>query len=92
MASSPIRLAVGATTPSAASATPSPSRKLSLGQHFLFRVKDQRNPLPLLHPRPALRIRRNVNGLQLATILFLYLMPLRESDKEFALILYEILK
>ena len=33
-----------------------------------FRVKHQRNPQPVLHPRPALRIRRNVDRLELAAV------------------------
>ncbi len=32
----------------------------------LFRVKDQRNSMPLLHARPALRFRRNVDQLEIA--------------------------
>ena len=33
---------------------------------FRFPVKDQRNPLPILHPRPALRIRRNMDRLEVS--------------------------
>ena len=32
----------------------------------LFRVKHQRDAEPILHPRPAFRVRRNVNRLELA--------------------------
>jgi hypothetical protein len=35
----------------------------------LFRVKDQRDPEPVLHARPALRVRRDVDCLELAAVL-----------------------
>ena len=39
-----------------------------INRRLLFRVKGQRNTLPLLHPRPVLRIRRNVNRLRLVAV------------------------
>ena len=65
----PPATATAATTPSVASSTPSPARRFSLAQRFLFRVEDQRNNLPLRHPRPALRVCWNVDRLEITTTL-----------------------